>query len=175
MDKTLLLVKLDANYCDYLRQYDNKVPYNYGNKELRPFIGVLFEINNCKYFAPLSSPKAKHLKLKSKIDLLKIANGKLGVVNFNNMLPVKDNNVVILDLKKENKIKKEEKYIKLLQEQLYWLNRHKTRIYSMSQKLYNKYINNTLEQKIVKRCCNFPLLEEKCEEYNKKIDTIINH
>ena len=33
MDKTLLLVKLDANYCDYLRQYDNKVPYNYGNKE----------------------------------------------------------------------------------------------------------------------------------------------
>ena len=25
MDKTLLLVKLDANYCDYLRQYDNKV------------------------------------------------------------------------------------------------------------------------------------------------------
>ena len=119
MDKTLLLVKLDANYCDYLRQYDNKVPYNYGNKELRPFIGVLFEINNCKYFALLSSPKTKHLKLKSKIDLLKIANGKLGVVNFNNMLPVKDNNVVILDLKKENKIKKEEKYIKLLQEQLY--------------------------------------------------------
>ena len=142
MDKTLLLVKLDANYCDYLRQYDNKVPYNYGNKELRPFIGVLFEINNCKYFAPLSSPKAKHLKLKSKIDLLKIANGKLGVVNFNNMLPVKDNNVIILNLKKENKIKKEEKYIKLLQEQLYWLNRHKTRIYNMSQKLYNKYINN---------------------------------
>ena len=91
------------------------------------------------------------------------------------MLPVKDNNVVILDLKKENKIKKEEKYIKLLQEQLYWLNRHKTRIYNMSQKLYNKYINNTLEQKIVKRCCNFPLLEEKCEAYNKKIDTIINH
>ena len=91
------------------------------------------------------------------------------------MLPVKDNNVIILDLKKENKIKKEEKYIKLLQEQLYWLNRHKTRIYNMSQKLYNKYINNTLEQKIVKRCCNFPLLKEKCEEYNKKIDTIINH
>ena len=68
------------------------------------------------------------------------------------MLPVKDNNVIILDLKKENKIKKEEKYIKLLQEQLYWLNRHKTRIYNMPQKLYNKYINNTLEQKIVKRC-----------------------
>lgn len=38
------------------------------------------------YFAPLSSPKPKHLKLKSKLDFLKIDNGKLGAIN--NMLPV---------------------------------------------------------------------------------------
>ena len=40
--KKLVLVRLDSNYCDYLRQFDNKVPYNFDNKELRPFIGVLF-------------------------------------------------------------------------------------------------------------------------------------
>ena len=35
------------------------------------------------------------------------------------------------------------------------------------QKLYEKYINNTLDAKIKKRCCNFKLLEQKCKEYNK--------
>ncbi len=59
------IVKVDYKYCDYLRQFDNKVPYNARSKELRPFIGILFLINECEYFAPLSSPKAKHLDMKN--------------------------------------------------------------------------------------------------------------
>ena len=39
----LLLVKIDSNYCDYLRKYDSKVPYNFDRKRNRPFVGVLFE------------------------------------------------------------------------------------------------------------------------------------
>lgn len=66
--KELKLVKIDTEYCNYLRQFDDKVPYNYDKKELRPFVGVLFKVNNIKYFAPLSSPKFKHLKLKNKLD-----------------------------------------------------------------------------------------------------------
>ena len=58
----LIIVRLDSKYCDYLRKFDNKVPFNYSQKKLRPFIGVLFKINKCMYFAPLSSPKPKHLK-----------------------------------------------------------------------------------------------------------------
>lgn len=68
MNDMLILVRIDSEYCNYLRLFDNKVPYNYNEKELRPFIGVLFEVNDCKYFAPLSSPKPKYLKLKSKLD-----------------------------------------------------------------------------------------------------------
>ena len=71
--ESLILVRLDSKYCDYLRQFDKKVPYNYDKKELRPFIGVLFEVNDCKYFAPLSSPKPKHLRLKTKLDFLAIS------------------------------------------------------------------------------------------------------
>ncbi len=174
MEKKLTLVKLDTDYCDYLRHFDNKVPYNYGSKKLRPFIGVLFEVNNYMYFAPLSSPKAKHLHLKSKIDILKLDNGELGVINFNNMLPVKSNNIKILDLEKKYNQELEKKYIKLLRVQLYWLNRHKKKIYNMSQKLYDNYINKTLEKKVMQRCCNFPLLEEKCKEYNEKNNLIVN-
>lgn len=53
-------------------------------------MGVLFEINSCKYFAPLSSPKAKHMLMKNQIDFYKIDRGKLGAINLNNMIPVID-------------------------------------------------------------------------------------
>ena len=41
----LEIVRVDSDYCDYLRQFDNKVAYNKHEKELRPFIGILFEID----------------------------------------------------------------------------------------------------------------------------------
>ena len=167
MKNSLMLVRLDTDYCDYLRKFDNKVPYNYKEKELRPFIGVLFKIDKLMYFAPLSSPKPKHLKLKSKLDFLKIDKGKLGAINFNNMLPVTKKNIIKLDLDKKNLTKSEEKYNKLLKEQIYWLNRNDEKLYGRSKKLYNKYINGTLDKNIKKRCCNFKLLEEKCKEYNE--------
>lgn len=137
-------------------------------KELRPFIGILFKVNNCKYFAPLSSPKEKHKTMKTTLDFLKIDNGNLGAINFNNMLPVKNKNIIKLDLNKECFTKTEEKYTKLLKEQIYWLNRNNDKLYDRSKKLYDKYINGTLNPTIAKRCCNFKLLEEKCVEYNKK-------
>ena len=168
MNNQLMLVKLDTAYCNYLRSFDKKVPYNFNEKELRPFIGVLFRIDNLMYFAPLSSPKPKHLKLKSKLDFLKIDNGKLGAINFNNMLPVTEKNIIKLDLDKDCLTKSEEKYTKLLKEQLFWLNRNKKKIYKLSTDLYNKYISNTLPSRIKDRCCNFPLLEERCIEYNSE-------
>lgn len=163
----LILVRLDSKYCDYLRQYDKLVPYNFDKKRLRPFIGVLFEVNNCKYFAPLTSPKEKHKKMNTTLDFLKLDNGKLGAINFNNMLPVTNKNIIKLDLDKECLTKAEEKYIKLLKEQIYWLNRNDEKLYNRSKKLYDKYVNGTLNKNIAKRCCNFILLEEKCREYNK--------
>lgn len=168
MKEELKLVRLDVYYCDFLRKFDNKVPYNYNNKELRPFIGVLFKVNNCKYFAPLSSPKLKHLKMKNRIDFLKLDNGKLGAINFNNMLPVQEDNITLINLNEKCLNKSEEKYQKLLIEQIYWLNRNDEKLYERSKKLYNKYINKKLDEKIMSRCCNFKLLEIKCLDYNIK-------
>ena len=45
------IVIIDYKYCDYLRKFDNKVIYNMGEKELRPFLGVLFNIEKFEYFA----------------------------------------------------------------------------------------------------------------------------
>lgn len=139
MKSELKLVKLDVDYCNYLRKFDSRVPYNFNGKEARPFVGVLFEINNCKYFAPLSSPKPKHLKIKNKIDFLRLDNGKFGAINFNNMLPVKDANIVILNLDKKYHTKEESNYQKLLKEQIYWLNRNDEKLYNRSNKIYKDY------------------------------------
>ena len=167
MYKSFKIVKVDSKYCDYLRQYDNKVSYNAGTKDLRPFIGVLFMIDKCEYFAPLSSPKPKHSKLKNTLDLIKIENGTYGVVNFNNMIPVMNKNYVIFDLNKKTEDKRENFRLELLRNQLRWLTANKKDVNTKSKLLYNLYKSNKLPKNVKDRCCNFPLLEEKCREYNK--------
>lgn len=166
MFRKIIIVKVDSKYCDFLRKYENKVPYNAGEKELRPFVGILFNIGNCEYFAPLSSPKPKHSRLANTLDLIKIDNGKLGVINFNNMIPVNKSNYNIIDLNEKTNDKNKSARILLLKNQLRWLNKNRVDIYEKSSNLYKKYVNNLLPINVRNRCCNFILLEEKCREYN---------
>lgn len=161
----LKIVRVNSDYCDYLRKFDNKVAYNKHEKELRPFIGILFKIENCEYFAPLASPKEKHIKMKNKIDFLKIKGGELGAVNFNNMIPVKEHNYYLVDLNRTNLSISEQKYQQLLKQQLQWLNEHYNQLKNKSFKLYQLYNSGRLPENIKERCCNFKLLEEKCLEY----------
>ena len=105
--------------------------------------------------------------MKNSIDFFKIKNGELGAVNFNNMIPVRENNYNLIDLKGETITPQEAKYQKLLKEQLSWLNEHYNQVKLKSLKLYNLYNSNRLQENIKARCCNFKLLEEKCLEYNK--------
>ena len=62
MIRNFKIVKVDYKYCDYLRKFDNKVSYNVGIKELKSFIGILFVVNDCDYYALLSIPKEKCLQ-----------------------------------------------------------------------------------------------------------------
>ena len=161
----LKIVRVSSDYCDYLREFDDKVSYNKYEKELRPFIGILFKIDECEYFAPLSSPKEKHKKMKNTVDFFKIKNGELGAVNFNNMIPVNKNNYSLVELNKETLTMSEFKYQKLLKEQLEWLNANYYQVRNKSFKLYNLYNDGKLPENIMKRCCDFKLLEQKCNQY----------
>lgn len=168
MIQRLKLVKIDSKYCDYLRKFDNKVPYNSGEKETRPFVGVLFNFGNIEYFAPLSSPKEKHLHMKNTIDFWKIDDGKLGAINFNNMIPVTAEQYKLINLNKKTKSFEELKYLILLQNQLAWLNSNINQLSEKAYKLYIYYKEDRLPISIKKRTCNFSLLEEKLKEYKMK-------
>lgn len=167
MIKNFKLVKVDYKYCDYLREYDERVPYNRGIKDLRPFIGILFEVDGIEYFAPLSSPKEKHKKLKNTMDLVKIDNGRYGVINFNNMIPVTNKNYIEFDLYSKPGTKQEFDRQNLLKTQLKWLNDNKKSVIGKAVRLYDMYKKNRLPNRIKNRCCNFVLLEEKCIEFNR--------
>ncbi|MDD3204113.1 MAG: type III toxin-antitoxin system ToxN/AbiQ family toxin [Lachnospiraceae bacterium] len=89
-------------YIDYLKKSDPKVPDNKG--ERRPYIGIVLELNNVQYYVPFTSPKRKHKEMKNGLDFRKIHGGEYGAINFNNMLPVVDSELILLDIEKENDI-----------------------------------------------------------------------
>ena len=163
--KNYKLVTINSKYCDFLRKYDYRVTYNSKEKSTRPFVGVLFEIGGYKYFAPLSSPKPKHLKMKNNIDFYKIDSGKLGAVNFNNMIPVPDTEYQVIDVNKKNSTYFEEPYQNLLKNQLRWLNRNGKGLREKAEKLYERRINNKLSDSVKNRCCDYKLLEKKIKRY----------
>lgn len=87
---------INHNYCDYLRNFDDKVAINSFayHKEKRPFIGIILQSDRFTYFAPLASPKPKHFKMPvNMLDCIKIDNGRYGVINLNNMIPVNSEDI----------------------------------------------------------------------------------
>ena len=162
----LTFVLVDSNYCDYLRQSDLCVPYTMKEKASRPFVGVLMRIHGMSYYAPLSSPKPKHMTMKNQIDLLKIDGGKYGVINFNNMIPIHKNlvtgvNLTILSTDSPSEVQ----YKELLSNQLTWCNANKDAIVSKAQKLYDTITSHNGWESLIKRCCKFSDDERLLKEY----------
>lgn len=167
MSKRLKFYNIDLEYIENLQKIDNKIPdtSKQNKKANRKFIGILLTINGINYVAPLSSPKKKHLSMEDGIDFLKIDNGTLGIINFNNMFPVHNHLMTEIDISKENN----PKYKILLTKQLTWCNeiKNKKKILKNSKLLYKLIKIDLISEKVKKRCCNFKLLEEKALEYMK--------
>lgn len=67
-------------------------------------------MKNLKIYAPLASPKPKHININPKaIDIYKIKDGELGVVNINNMIPtpIEELTEVLPTIVRRNLMKKE--------------------------------------------------------------------
>lgn len=159
---------VDSQYCDFLRQIDHRVPYTYDEKSTRPFVGIVLSIHNVNYFAPLTSPKAKHLKMKNQIDFMKIDDGKLGAVNFNNMIPVHSQFLHKVDLHiYDVDTQRDIAYKNLLQDQLSWCVLHQKQLTKAAERLYDVVTNGRGWENLKNRCCDFKKVEKQAEKRMK--------
>ena len=99
--------------------------------------------------------------MKDMQDFLKIDNGRLGCINLNNMLSIPRRFLY----KIETETITDTKYKKMLYMQIDWIERNKLRINNRARNLYYIIINKKAEESLINRCCDFKLLEEKCEEF----------
>lgn len=153
--------RLDTNYSNYLNHFEPKISINKNGKENRPFLGVVLTVHNINFFAPLTSPKAKHLTMKNTQDFLKIDDGFLGGINLNNMIPIPRIALQEINISQIQDIK----YRQMLYKQLNWVKNNQERINNRAKNLYYLVIQKKATNDLIERCCNFRLLEEKCQEF----------
>ena len=163
---------VNKKYVKYLKFFDNKIENIDYQSNLKPFIGIILNINNFNYYVPIYSPKGKHYRMKDGIDFIKIKKEDriLGVLNLNNMIPILNKYVKVL---KYNEIEKyrtfktdreKKTYIALLNSELKIINSKYEEINRNAIKLYEEKIKNP-NSKVSRRCCNFKFLETKLNQY----------
>lgn len=159
MSSKLDFYHIDDKYIAFLYTKDRRVQYN--KIEHRPYIGIVYRINGFDYFVPLESPKPNHINIKGGGPVMKIDGGKLGLLGFNNMVPVKQIHLKEFDISQVQ----DTKYQNLLVNQLVWCRKNAKVIYARAEDTYQKQT----EGKILfykNACCDFKTLEYWCQKYN---------
>ena len=152
----LRLYRIDIKYIKYLYSFDNRIQFNPNREDdysaRRPYLGIVLEVNNFQYFVPLEHPRALHEKMKNNVYIFKIHNGKYGILGFNNMIPVKEEQLINFDINNEKA-----GYRQILISQYHFCNKHIQEIKNKANETYEKSLTNSFFKKI---CCNFRLLEQ---------------
>ncbi|MBO4699432.1 type III toxin-antitoxin system ToxN/AbiQ family toxin [bacterium] len=161
------------DYINFLRKYDGKVADN--KHETRPYVGIVLEIGSVKYYAPFSSPKPKHKTMKNTVDFRKIAGGSYGAINFNNMIPVTNSALILIDIDKIG----DDKYRRLLQNQYKAIRSDTIQIQKTANLLRELLLSDNSELsdyeiRIKQRCCDIKLLEEIYAQYDKVAAAVEN-
>lgn len=153
--------EINENYVNYLLIYEPQLFHNSqkGQANKRKYIGIVFQINNMDYFAPLSSFKTKHEKMKEGLDFIKVQN--YAVINLNNMFPVPPNQRTYVDF---NAIK-DTKYKSLLLGEYRIIKSIESKIRKNAAILYRHKLENGNTTQLSKRCNDFALLESVYMKY----------
>ena len=171
--KRLKLYTVDLKYIRNLAKKDDNVlsisPQV--GKSSRPFIGIIVICDTRQYCVPFSSPKPKHESMKNDLDFTKMfaPDGKLiGVLNFNNMIPVRGDVIIPLDITVSKKDSPETEHYKLLtRNQLTYCQQNQDAIVRKANKLYRLITTGKANGLLRRRCCNFQVLEEVLDKYGK--------
>lgn len=183
------IYEIDKKYLDLLRTVDNKVANTDGKDYVfsKKYVGVILNLNNVEYFAPLSSTKTnkdytEDGKIKpSIIPIIRLIgkNNKtnkeylLGKIQLSNMIPIADKSIVSIynlknekDLKYKNMVKKQ---IEIINKNIDLIKTNAEILYIEKSKNLNKgYVQNTVDFKsLEKKAIEYALLLKEKEKENK--------
>lgn len=158
------IFEINTAYIDYLAPY---APHLFRNRQKgqaneRKYIGVVLQINGLNYFAPLSSFKQKHIKMREGLDFLKIKN--YAVINLNNMFPVPMSECRYVNFSDV----KDPSYKSLLLSEYRFIKSIQDKIKKNAAALYKHKQINGDKTPLAKRCNDFALLETMCKKYRCK-------
>ena len=151
---------ITEHYIRYLHSIDNRVQLNKGQR--RPYVGIVLSVNGADYYVPMESPKPNHKNINAGGPVLKLDDGRLGILGFNNMIPVRAECLIEFDIAELE----DEKYKMLMYNQLNFCNKNKALITQRAETTYRKRVHKKipLYEKI---CCDFRKLERKALNYNQ--------
>ena len=182
----LIFITIDQAYLKYLHDFCGEVHYKPAGYENKPYIGILLGKDGAQYAIPLSSAKEKHRSWRNiEADRLLIyencqkdvlshkavytenADGTvkhiLSVIDLKKMIPIKDGLYKKVDLTGNPADSAEARnYKNLMNKEYSFCLKILGSVLQKAGKLYGK---QRTTGKIIKFCCDFALLEEKCDAY----------
>lgn len=156
----LRFFRIDDGYIEFLHLMDKRVQFNKNSR--RPYIGVVLTVGDTPYYVPLESPKPNHVKIQGGGPVLKLDDGKLGIMGTNNMIPVNEQYLIDFDINQEQRAD----YKALLRKQLSYCNKNKVLIKNRASSTYDKRVR-LMVPFYVNICCDFERLENCYMRYCK--------
>ena len=135
---------IDSKYTNYLRNYDDKIPYiNYKSRD-KFLCGVVLSIHNTNYYVPVSSNRNKYLSSFMIYDSGENGNKfPISSLRFSFMFPCPIECIT--------------------QKEYEYCNKHINQIKKKALRIYQLAKNKNFRTKY--NLCDFELLEEKCKQY----------
>ena len=164
-DKKFALCHVDAQYLRFLRSSDSRI----SQKNNRPFLAFAVYINEQHYAIPITSQTFRLNKdgIEDKTlrrnplstDEIKVGNNYYGAILHNNMIPIHESLIQIIDIDNESAIEQSR-----LLPKVQFIRKHFDDIVKKSNKVYD-IVTKEKRPFFVKFCCDFEKLEKQLKEY----------
>ena len=158
----LKFYEVDESYISLLANVDNKVPrvdYSDEGRRRKFLCGIVLEVNDHAYFAPVSSFNKQQ---RSNFVVEDTKGNPVGSLRFSYMIPVPLDAIRLKDLDREDS-----KYRNLLDIELRYINRNVGAILTKARYVYNSVVHKK-DPSMITNCCDFKALEAVCTEWAAK-------